>query len=126
MGPNRYLECLPGRTWPTFSLKGNWPTFVRGAGEPDKPRAASPAESRFPQQSSPPTSSKSSGARPLVGLEGALVLASNVSALLIPQPDLGIAKLSSRSSDLGIAKLSSHSSNLGMLSSYPILPILDC
>ncbi|GBN05836.1 hypothetical protein AVEN_121650-1 [Araneus ventricosus] len=68
MRPNRYLECakcLPGRT-----LKGNWPTFVRGAGEPGKPRAASPAESRFPQQTTPPTSSKSFSARPLVGLEG--------------------------------------------------------
>ncbi|GBN52008.1 hypothetical protein AVEN_52259-1 [Araneus ventricosus] len=70
MRPNRYLECakcLPGRTF-----KGNWPTFVRGTGEPGKPRAASPAESRFPQQSTPPTSSKSFDARPLVGLEGAL------------------------------------------------------
>ncbi|GBN51572.1 hypothetical protein AVEN_83434-1 [Araneus ventricosus] len=71
MRPNRYLECakcLPGRT-----LKGNWPTFVRGAGEPGKPRAASTAESRYPQQRTPPTSSKSFSARPLVGLEGALV-----------------------------------------------------
>ncbi|GBN05831.1 hypothetical protein AVEN_121646-1 [Araneus ventricosus] len=71
MRPNRYLEyakCLPGRT-----LKGNWPTFVRGAGEPVKPRAVSPAEIRFPQQSTPPTSSKSFSARPLVWLEGALV-----------------------------------------------------
>ncbi|GBM39308.1 hypothetical protein AVEN_171387-1 [Araneus ventricosus] len=44
--PMTTLLDSPGRT-----LKGNWPTFVRGAGEPGEPRAASPAESRFPQQS---------------------------------------------------------------------------
>ncbi|GBN42718.1 hypothetical protein AVEN_84149-1 [Araneus ventricosus] len=71
MRRNRHLECakcLPGRT-----LKGNWPTFVRGAGEPGKLRAASTAETRFPQQRTPPTSSKSFSARPLVGLEGAVM-----------------------------------------------------
>ncbi|GBN66762.1 hypothetical protein AVEN_52332-1 [Araneus ventricosus] len=68
MRRNRYLKCakcLPGRT-----LKRNWLTFVRRPGESGKPRAANPAESRFPQRSTSPTSSKSFGSRPLVGLEG--------------------------------------------------------